>query len=407
LEESRSTSTRGVAPENAAMMEKTHQAAARATALALVLAVIGLGYGFAFANTSNDPPDTPLSVPSNESPEEPSTATPPERPVELGRIPWLRDFDAALEKAKSSAGGRQPVMVLFDEVPGCHTCQSFGRGPLSHPIVVDAASEFVCVAVYNNVSGGDEKILKKYAEPAWNNPVVRFVDAAGKDILPRHADDYTTAGLLARMTEALEKAGQDVPEYLRLVNAEYNPSKRETATFAMHCYWVGEQKLGALDGVLGTRIGMLDGLEVVEVAFDPAVLPYRQLVEKAKSFECADKVFARTDEQATVAGEVVGPNVVRSDKAVDTSTTQQYHLHRTAAYYYLPLTALQATKVNAAIASQTDPDRYLSPGQLAMKAKIERAIANRDRRLADTEPDRSEEGITRYAEHLAGLVARH
>ena len=38
-----------------------------------------------------------------------------ERPVELGAIDWLRDFDGALEQARKSG---KPMLVLFQEVPG-------------------------------------------------------------------------------------------------------------------------------------------------------------------------------------------------------------------------------------------------------------------------------------------------
>jgi hypothetical protein len=34
---------------------------------------------------------------------------------ELGKIEWLRDFDAAAKKAKTE---KRPMLVLFQEVPG-------------------------------------------------------------------------------------------------------------------------------------------------------------------------------------------------------------------------------------------------------------------------------------------------
>ena len=99
-------------------------------------------------------------------------ATPPE----LGRVAFLRDSVVASKKANAD---NKPLLVLFDEVPGCATCTGFGSGPLSHPIVVSAAeSEFVPLAVYNNVAGKDAEVLKAFNEPAWNNPVVRFLTVA-------------------------------------------------------------------------------------------------------------------------------------------------------------------------------------------------------------------------------------
>jgi hypothetical protein len=36
-------------------------------------------------------------------------------PPELGRVPFLRDYPAAVEQAKKE---KKPLFVLFDEVPG-------------------------------------------------------------------------------------------------------------------------------------------------------------------------------------------------------------------------------------------------------------------------------------------------
>jgi len=35
--------------------------------------------------------------------------------------------------------------------------------------------------VYNNRNGGmDQKLLKRFQEPAWNHQVIRFLNAAGE-----------------------------------------------------------------------------------------------------------------------------------------------------------------------------------------------------------------------------------
>jgi hypothetical protein len=328
-----------------------------------------------------------------------STETRPE----LGRVPWERDFPAAVARAGKE---KKPLLVLFDEVPGCQTCQSFGAGPLSHPLVLDVAAEFVPVVVYNNVPGADAEVLKKFKEPVWNNPVVRFLDADGVDLIPRKDGEYTTAFLLPRMARALEKAGRQVPEYLKLIASECAPVKREKAVFAMSCYWEGEAKLGQLSGVIGTGIGTLDGSEVVEIEFDPTVLGYKTLVGKAMEFACADRVFARSDDQRKIAKEMVGNKAVRSDKAIDANTTQQYHLSRYPEYYYLPITALQATRVNSAIAYRESPDVLLTPGQLTLLKQGREALVKNSKVFAGLSPDRSLAGLTRYSAELEKRLAK-
>ena len=48
-------------------------------------------------------------------------------------------------------------------------------------------------------------------EPSWNYQVVRFLDANGKDLIPRKDKVRDVMGLATRMQKALEAAGREVP----------------------------------------------------------------------------------------------------------------------------------------------------------------------------------------------------
>jgi hypothetical protein len=324
-------------------------------------------------------------------------------PEELGRVAWLRDYSQALQAAKKS---RKPMLLLFDEVPGCSTCKQFGANPLSHPLIVDAAEEFVPIAIYNNVGGKDAEILKRFSEPAWNNPVVRFLDENEKDVIPRKEGVYSVAELVDRMVLALEKAERKVPEFLRLVRFEQNPKSRDVGVFAMYCYWEGERKLGSLEGVLSTRIGSLGGAEVVEVEFDPSVLSFEKLVASAKEMDCTHRVFARTQQQLEIARKIVGEKATLSTREIDADTQQQYHLAHYSVYHYLPLTRLQATKVNALLAAEKRPDAVLSPGQLKRVQQISQKLKADPKALRDLRPDRSPKGINAYARELDRVLGQ-
>ncbi len=320
-------------------------------------------------------------------------------PEELGEIEWGRDYAAAVKASRKSG---KPLLVLFDEVPGCMTCKRFGRGPLSHPLIVAAAREFEAVAVYNNVGGMDRQILKRFREPSWNNPVVRFLDSAGNDLIRRKAGVYDTGELASRLILALKAAKRPVPKYLELLAAEYNAKQQQRATFSMYCYWTGEKNLGAIEGVTATKIGHLQGREVVEVEYDAAKLTFNDLLKRASRMRCAQNVMARSDNQAKAAATVVGARrVIRTDAAVNTNTTQQYNLSFRPEYYYLPLTRLQATRANAAVAAGRSADSLLSPGQLALKKQIAGLSRTQKAKLKrNLQPDRSPGGIIAYRKDL-------
>ena len=327
-------------------------------------------------------------------------ASEPVPPEEFGKITFLRDYPTALAKAKAD---KKPLFVLFDEIPGCQTCRDFGNGPLSHPVVVKTiADDFIAVAVANNIKGADAEILARFKEAAWNNPVVRLVDADEKDIVPRQ-EDYSAHVLMKRMTAALEKSQRPVPKELKAATTGV-AMKSETVVFAMHCYWVGEAKLGLLDGVVGTRIGELQKDEVVEVTFDSTIIDYSALVKMAMKFDCAHRVFARTDEQFKLAEKLVGKKATRTDDAIDANTQQQWHLAKLHLYHYLPLSPYQATKVNAMLAHDRLPDEYLDTEQLELKNRFGKVTADEYKAIQQLKPDRSDKGRVAYTKELKELL---
>lgn len=242
----------------------------------------------------------------------------------------------------------------------------FGREPLSHPLLVEAIeTAFVPLAIHNNKPGADADVLRRYEEPAWNNPVVRYFAADGKELLARQEGVWTSAATAARMVAALKQDGRDVPAYLRLAAEELQEVELERGVFAMSCFWQGEAALGALDGVRSTRTGWLGGLEVVEVRFDPRRVPYATLVQKAKQFECARRVFATTEAQLETARALVGEKAVLNPQAPrDAKSADQKYYLKKSALKDVDLTPLQATRVNAALARGGDATVFLSPRQL-------------------------------------------
>ena len=264
----------------------------------------------------------------------------PGNPVELGHVNWLRSYESAL--AKSKAEGK-PILILFQEIPGCATCRTYGSEVLTRPLIVEAIeTHFIPLAIYNNKGGADAEVLKRYNEPAWNNPVVRIVDQKGTDILPRLNGNYSAAGLAETMVSALIKTSGKAPVYLQLLADELSAKKRGTATitYSMHCFWSGEALFGALNGVVKTTAGFQDGKEVVKVEYDPSIISKAQLEKAAQSLHC----------------KIPANGSFRND-----ATPKYYLAHHT--YKNIDMLEIQKCRVNSAIAEGQDPSVYLSPRQ--------------------------------------------
>lgn len=282
--------------------------------------------------------------------------------IELGNISWLRDYNKALEKAKKD---NKPVLILFQEVPGCSTCQNYGLRVLSHPLLVDAAENlFIPLVIFNNRQGTDARILNLFHEPAWNNPVVRIVDSNGKEIIKRLANDYTASGFSGAMIKALTVYGKKIPFYLKLLHTELlAQDSTEEAVFSMYCFWQGEVDIGSLDGVIKTRAGYIEGREAVEVEFDNRVISFKRLLKQARNARCADRIYPSNPDQEKTVNTFSIPSGKEDPGQFrqDIGNTKYYLSH--TSYKYIPMTELQQIYVNRVLSKRQDPNGILSPRQ--------------------------------------------
>jgi hypothetical protein len=100
---------------------------------------------------------------------------------------------------------------------------------------VEAAEDhFVPVLIYNNKKGNDEKLLKRFEEPSWNNPVIRYVNSDETDLVPRKELVLTAAETASRMSAALRKHNASVPEWLDALAVPTKAEDLQLATFSMY-----------------------------------------------------------------------------------------------------------------------------------------------------------------------------
>lgn len=269
---------------------------------------------------------------------------------ELGDVVWLRDFEAA--QAQASAQGK-PLLLLFQEVPGCSTCVNFGHDVLSQPLLVELIEErFVPVAIFNNHPGADAAVLARFHEASWNNPVAYFLHADGRPIVPKLANRYDPLALHQKILGVLQTLGQPVPDYVELLRRDLLIAygQTETAIFETPCFWSGETSLAQHPAVLTTEAGWQDGLEVVRVVFDPRQADLAALSEFAQR-----EGFAR-----------------RPARGFRSDDTPQYYLSKSP-LARLALSPAQRTRLNLAVPYDDEPQRFLSPRQQRWLARSDLA----------------------------------
>jgi hypothetical protein len=335
-------------------------------------------------------------------------------PEELGQVNFLRDIDDALNQAEKTS---KPIFVLFQEIPGCSTCTNFARDVLTHPLMVEAIEmEFVAVAINNRaLRGSDASALKRFGEPHFNNPVVRFLGADGVDLIDRREGVYSMHELLHRMIRVLiiSKEISALPTYLQLFY-EQEHSKTSTAIFSMPCYWQGERVMGSIEGVVSTWPGWINASEVVSVLYNPKKTTYCTLLQHA--YQAGFGVYTQTVKQEEEAHNFAILQKTERIKVSrkrrmsifrDVSSSERKHFLKSSAYRSIPMLPIQSARINAGLGDRV-PDtvlqRNLSPRQRQLLAKI-RNIDGQARAELNDAPDSAHPSPVELATSWNILVA--
>jgi hypothetical protein len=286
--------------------------------------------------------------------------------IELGKVQWIRSLQDAQKLAKSSG---KPIFILFQEVPGCATCQNYGSEVLSHPLIVEAIeSYFVPLAIFNNKGGSDKAVLDIFKEPSWNNPVVRIVSHDLTEWTLRLSSNYSSLGLVEKINATILKTKGKIPDWLMLLEEEFKAYEFgvQKVYLSMSCFWSGEKHYGAIDGVVSTRAGFMDGCEVVEVEYNPNRIKLEKIIESGQENGQANKIFLL-------------PNQKFSSNSIGIKPLSKFKEDQESKYYifnsfykFLPMTKLQSARVNAILGKTQNPDHLLSPGQIQILEKIKK-----------------------------------
>ena len=98
---------------------------------------------------------------------------------------------------------------------------------------MDAIEElFVPLCIYNNKPGKDAKVLARFKEASWNNPVTRIIGSDGKDRTGVNRSGWSVAAVAHQIIAAVKARGRSVPDYVALLSQE-SARDVETAVFGM------------------------------------------------------------------------------------------------------------------------------------------------------------------------------
>lgn len=283
--------------------------------------------------------------------------------IELGKVNWLRNVKEAQKLAKNND---KPILILFQEVPGCSTCKNYGSNVLSHPLIVEAIeSYFIPLCIYNNKGGDDREVLNYFGEPSWNNPVIRIVDVNLQTIVDRLNGNYSAFGLVSKINTCLMTLGIRIPEYLKLLEEETRALQSGTAraTLGMYCFWSGEKTYGMIKGIIATKAGFMNGSEVVDITYNPHETTLNDIIKIGKNNHTADKLFL--DDPSSVKTNI--PVFKNGNFRLDPET--KYYLYQTN-YKYLPMTEMQSMRANSLLAEGKPCDPVLSPRQIKYYQEI-------------------------------------
>ena len=228
----------------------------------------------------------------------------PMQEQELGILHAYRSLSDGFIAARKSG---KPIFLLFQEIPGCSTCTTFGKDVLKNKLLVEfIETEFVPIAINNRGKTADEReALARFREPYLNNPVVRFVNSEGFDLIPRETGIYSPLQIFLRAKAALLSTKNShgnpfrLPLWIDLLEHDLRSKAGQSnvAVFSMGCYWRGEVVIGAVPGVVSTIPGWIGDREVVVTHFIPELITFGKLIESVHKVDNSFSICPQDDQQ--------------------------------------------------------------------------------------------------------------
>jgi hypothetical protein len=146
---------------------------------------------------------------------------------------------------------------------------------------------------------------------------------------------------------------------------------------------------------------------VVNVRYLPSRISFADLVKRAQANSCTTKIFTTTEVQLQIAREAVGDDAepLVGEPRVSKESDQLYFLKRSH-LRYLPLSPLQARRVNGALGSKQDPGRWLSPRQTQLGILAKKTLEKDAECLSDLQRPTELLELAKYGTRLVQALSQ-
>jgi hypothetical protein len=104
---------------------------------------------------------------------------------------------------------------------------------------------------------------------------------------------------------------------------------------------------------------------VVNVYFDPKIVSFEKILQKGQDAKCADRVYVHGESEKIKAHRSMGTKNVKEAGDFSLDKEPKYYLNHTN-YKFVPMTPMQAVKINSLIGQGKSPLHLLSPRQQFM-----------------------------------------
>lgn len=131
------------------------------------------------------------------------------------------------------------------------------------------------------------------------------------------------------------------------------------------------------------------------------------MLAQARAAGVASHVYTTSASQLQSARAALGDRArpLAGKPRASKDSDQLYYLRRSP-LRYVPLTPLQATRVNAALGANSDPATWMSPRQVALAKRIQDALESDADRLSGLERPGAIPGLAAYETRLVERLAQ-